>query len=103
MDKILILCYAVFLLVGAVMGAKAGSRISLIAGLVSSLITLVGYYLLSQGVKTGYWVVIAVSGLLSLTFLIRFIKTGNFMPSGMLLAVSLLILVVTIKFFLKTP
>ena len=103
MDKIVIIGYAIFLLVGAFMGAKAGSKISLIMGLISSALVFSGYFLLAQNARDGYLAVIVVSAALSVMFLMRYLKTHKFMPSGMLLAVSVLVLVVVIKYFLKTP
>jgi uncharacterized membrane protein (UPF0136 family) len=40
----------------------------------------------------GLWLLTLVSGMLSVVFTIRLIKTRNFMPAGMLLSVSVLIL-----------
>ena len=85
------LAYAVFLIVGAFFGWKAGSRVSLIMGLASAAVILLGVYLSGTNLMLGTQVLFGVSALLTMTFLMRFIKTQKIMPSGMLLLVSALV------------
>lgn len=92
--KVIFLIYGIFLLVGAFMGLKAGSKISLIAGLASATFVFAGIILLGSNAKLGYGILTGTSGLLTIVFLIRFIKTGAFMPSGMILAFSIVMLVI---------
>jgi len=89
---LILILYAFLLFLGSYFGFKAGSKISLYMGIGSGLIVLFGVYLIDTNALFGYWLLIAISGLLSIVFLIRLIKTRAFIPSGMLLSVSVLIL-----------
>lgn len=80
------------LLLGAYFGFKAGSKISLFMGIGSGMIVLFGVYLIDVNGFYAYLLLTVTSGLLSVVFLIRLIKTHAFIPSGMLLSVSILIL-----------
>jgi len=87
--KIVLLIYGLLMLVGGYMGwAKAASKASLIAGVLSSVLIFLGTYLLGINAKVGQIVVTVVSGLLSLIFVMRFLKTQAFMPAGLLLLLS---------------
>jgi uncharacterized membrane protein (UPF0136 family) len=88
--------YGVLLLVGGVMGyVKAKSSMSLIMGIVTGILVLAGVYLSHQNFKLGFGIVTATSLLLIGVFSMRFIKTKAFMPSGMLLAMSLIAAVIS--------
>jgi len=81
--------FALLLAVGGVIGfRKAGSRPSLIAGLVSGVLALaaLGATFVRPSLGLGMGLVLAV--LMAVVFAIRLRKTGKFMPSGMLLAMS---------------
>ncbi|MBI3602755.1 MAG: TMEM14 family protein [Candidatus Omnitrophica bacterium] len=92
-DKIILIAYGIFLLVGGYFGFKKGSMISLAMGVGSGLLIFLGLWLMTLNPK-GAWVFLSsVSGFLVLTFFLRVIKTQAFMPSGMLLGVSLLVLI----------
>ncbi|MEM6450729.1 MAG: TMEM14 family protein [Cyanobacteria bacterium P01_D01_bin.105] len=81
------LVYGVLSIVGGMMGyQKAGSKVSLISGLVSGLLLLVGAYLLFGGILTGLILSGLVSLLLVIVFVIRLIKTKKFMPAGLMVA-----------------
>jgi len=91
LDKMIILGYALFLIVGGFFGWKAGSKVSLIAGSISGVLTLVSFFILSSGnTKPAFYMFLAISILLTISFLMRFLKTQAFMPSGMMLLVSVL-------------
>ncbi len=95
--KILFSIYAVLMLAGGVMGyVKAQSKMSLIMGILSSIVIFLGVYLSQKSPRTGYTVIAGMSGLLAVSFLMRFLKTQAFMPSGMLLALSAVMLVVAV-------
>ena len=96
LGKIVLLVYGFLLIAGAFMGLKAGSKVSLIMGLVSGAMVLIAYYLLRTNIQLGYGLAIAVSGFLTVTFAIRFMKTLKIMPAGMLLVLSLVVLCVSI-------
>ena len=90
MLTILFVIYSGVLALGAYFGAKAKSKVSVIMATASAVISIISAILIYQefilqGVLTG----VILSGLLSVTFAIRLRKTGSFMPSGMLLIISL--------------
>jgi len=97
MVKIMLSLYGVILLSGAYFGFKAGSKISLVMGIVSGIFVFIGIYMTKTNPTLGYKAVLTISSVLSIVFLIRLLKTQNFMPSGMLLILSLLALVVCLK------
>ena len=75
--------YAILLIVGGVIGfKKAGSKISLYAGVFSGIVVGFGIYMDSMGL------IFAVSLLLIGSFTARLLKTKKFMPSGLLLVLS---------------
>ncbi|OGX06134.1 MAG: hypothetical protein A2Z88_04400 [Omnitrophica WOR_2 bacterium GWA2_47_8] len=94
LDKIIVTAYGLFLLSGAYFGWKAGSRVSLIMGIVSGILIFAGLYVMTAvNMKSGFWMLSIVSGFLAGVFLMRLLKTHQFMPSGMLLAISLIFLI----------
>jgi len=93
---LIVALYGCFLLSGAYFGLKAGSKISMIMGIISGLIVLFGSYLITVDASKGYFLIASISSFLSLIFLIRLIKTHKFMPAGMLLGASGSILFLTL-------
>jgi uncharacterized membrane protein (UPF0136 family) len=87
---ILILLYATIVFAGGLIGyLKAGSKPSLIAGVVSAAL-LAGSAWMSWGNEVRALLIAAgIAALLSVVFLMRFLKTRSFMPAGMMLLVSL--------------
>jgi uncharacterized membrane protein (UPF0136 family) len=87
-----VLCvYIVLLLAGGAMGlVKAGSKISLITSAIFAL--LLGLCVL--GIIRPFYVADVLVGLLLVVFGIRLAKTGKFMPSGLMLALSAVVLAV---------
>ena len=90
--------YGLLLAVGGLIGYfKAGSRPSLIAGLLSAVAAFA-----ALGLSVGKsQLAVALGLVLSIVLFILFgyryaVKTGKFMPSGMLAVVSLIVLVVLI-------
>jgi uncharacterized membrane protein (UPF0136 family) len=86
-----LLVYALLLGVGGVLGfTKAGSKISLMAGLASAALVLVafGVALAGDSPEDGFLVGLGVAVLMAIVFLARYLKTRKVMPAGMLLAVS---------------
>src|SRR5437867_5054414 len=85
-----LLGYAVLMLVGGVIGYRtAASRPSLIAGVLSAAVLLGAYAWSLSNPSRGFLLAAVVAVLLAANFGLRLAKTGNFMPSGMLLIVSL--------------
>lgn len=95
-EKIVFIAYALFMFVGAFMGWKKGSSVSLVAGLGSGLMMLLGVWLMTINPRGAYIFISCLTGVLSVVFLIRLLKTQSFMPSGMLLIVTLAVLVFTL-------
>lgn len=85
-----LLLYAVLMVVGGAMGMRAGSRASLIAGASSGGLLLIAWGVTFVDMAIGLWAGAAIAFLLTATFARRLAKTRKAMPSGMLLAVSLL-------------
>ena len=96
MAKVILLIYGLLLLAGSYFGFKAGSKVSLVMGLVSGAFVLGSLWVAKTNPVAGFIALVGISGFLSATFLIRFIKTGKMMPSGMLLLMSLVALAVSL-------
>lgn len=84
--------FAIFLLVGAFFGWRAGSKASLYAGLGSAVLVSSGGLWAVQDPKNGYIFLTTVAAGLTFVFLSRLMKTKKIMPSGMLFVVSALFL-----------
>jgi uncharacterized membrane protein (UPF0136 family) len=82
--------YAVLMMFGGLMGFRAGSNVSLYAGFGSGVALLAALGATYYAIGVGLWAGCALAAILTLMFGSRLAKTGKFMPSGMLLAVSLL-------------
>jgi uncharacterized membrane protein (UPF0136 family) len=83
--------YIVLLLAGGVMGfVKAGSKISLITSAIFALLLA----LCVRGIITPFYVADVLVALLLVVFGMRLAKTKKFMPSGMMVALSAVVLAV---------
>jgi uncharacterized membrane protein (UPF0136 family) len=83
------LIYGLLVLAGGVVGfKKAGSRPSLIAGIVSMALLLVAAVLLFSGRSSGAYLAIFVCAALLIFFGMRWMKNRRFMPSGLMSLVS---------------
>lgn len=104
MEKIVFIGYALFMFVGAYFGWKKGSSVSMAAGLGSGLLMLLGIWLMTINLRGSYIFISCLTGVLSVVFLIRLLKTQVFMPAGMLLVVSVAVLAFTlISMFKQNP
>ena len=101
MDKMIIAGYGLLMIIGAFMGLKAGSKISLYMGLASGALVFLGLYLMYSSARTGLLFLSVIGGALSIVFLMRFLKTYKAMPSGMLLAISLLFAIYCVLRYVK--
>lgn len=101
-DKLIIGAYGVLMLAGAFFGLKAGSKISLVMGLVSGALVFVGYYLMTTNLRQGFLFLSVLSGILAMVFVMRYLKTMKVMPSGMLLAVTALFLLFCLWRYFKS-
>ena len=91
LPMIVLWVYIVLLLVGGTMGLiKAGSKVSLI----TSAIFAVLLALCALGIIRPFYLADVFVGLLLVVFGIRFAKGRKFMPSGLMLALSAVMLAV---------
>ena len=82
--------YIVLLLIGGLIGfLKAGSKVSLIASAVSAALLIIASIpsLLQPGIKQ--IVIDTILALLLVIFAVRLTKTKKFMPSGLMLVLTL--------------
>ena len=77
------------MIAGGFIGLKAGSKVSLLAGLVFGALALLRGFLFSSDPLLAVRLLIAVSGALAVVFFFRFSKTKKFMPAGLLESLSL--------------
>ncbi len=84
-----LLVYAALMIAGGAMGSRAGSKVSLYAGLGSGVALLAALAASFAALAVGLWIGCALAAILALMFGKRLAGTGKFMPAGMLLLVSL--------------
>ncbi|MCB9757823.1 MAG: TMEM14 family protein [Candidatus Omnitrophica bacterium] len=101
-EQMIVLMFAVFLFVGAFFGAKAGSKISLIMGIASGSLILLGDIIVHFNKKSGFLFLMIIAGLLVVSFSQRVLKTKKMMPSGMLLIAGTLFFGFTIFTFINS-
>ena len=79
--------YGLLACFGGIWGyVKSRSKPSLISGCLSGLLLLVAAWMQSRGYDAGLLLSRAIVLLLIVVFAVRLIKTGKFMPSGIMLA-----------------
>ena len=88
--EIVLLVYALLMIAGGLMGARAGSRPSLIAGVGSGMFLLVAWWVARTNPRAGLGAGAAIAAVLAVVFAMRLAKTRKAMPSGALLALSVL-------------
>ncbi len=89
--------FGLFLLTGAYFGSKAGSKISLWMGLASAFLVFGAVWITQSQYQTGWMILKGVSLLLTCVFLTRLLKTKKFMPSGMLLTLTVLFFIFSLS------
>lgn len=100
--KIYFIIFGLLTIAGGAMGyARAGSMASIIAGSISGLLLLLAAFLLPNNVVAG----LALAGIVSLAlagrFLPAFLKTGAFMPAGMMSILSVIGVIMAILAWMK--
>ena len=94
--SLLVIVYALLVIVGGVLGfVKAGSRPSLIGGLVGGLALLAAGWGISRGQVWGLQAALVLTLALFVFFTVRYVRTRAFMPGGLMAILSLLALVAT--------
>ncbi len=94
---LILVLYGLFLILGGFLGFRKGSKISLIMGLGSGILVLLGVWLSTFNPRAGLIFLTCLNVLLSLSFISRLVKTRAFMPSGMLLLITLAVLVLCLR------
>ena len=89
---VVLLVFGILMVLGGLMGHRAGSKASLISGSLSGLVLLGAWFVSRDHLAVGLWIGVGVSALLSVVFGMRLAKTGKFMPAGGLLLVSVVAL-----------
>ena len=97
MDQLIFGAYGILLLLGAYFGGRAGSRVSIIMGIVSGGVVLAETYYLGIQPRTALIHLSIFNGFLTLIFSMRLLKTRRFMPSGVLFSVALVVFVYTLR------
>ena len=100
--KIYFIIFGLLTIVGGVIGyASKGSMASIVAGSISGILLLVGAFLLPDKAVAGLAIAGVVSVLLAGRFIPAFMKTGDFMPSGMMAVLSAIGIVMAILGFVR--
>jgi len=80
------LAYGILAMVGGVIGyLKVKSKMSIISGVISGLLLVLGAILQLQGHSWGLTLAAIVATALVIIFAIRLAKTRKFMPAGMMM------------------
>lgn len=87
--QLILVAYALFMMMGGAMGARKGSKVSLYAGVGSGIALLAALALSFSSLQLGLAVGAVLAAILTMMFFKRYSATKKFMPSGMLLIVSL--------------
>ena len=100
--KIYFIIFGLLTIIGGVIGyASKGSMASIIAGSISGILLLLGAYLLGSNVTAGLAITGIVSILLAGRFIPAFLKSGDFMPAGMMSILSAIGVVMAILAFIR--
>ncbi|WP_416673525.1 TMEM14 family protein [Egbenema bharatensis] len=86
--------YGILSLVGGIIGyAQARSLPSLVAGIISGVLLIIGAIAHQQGAAWGLTLAIVVTIALVITFAVRFWKTRKFMPAGFMCLAGIVALI----------
>jgi uncharacterized membrane protein (UPF0136 family) len=93
LGQIVLMVFGLLMLIGGFFGNRAGSKVSLYAGSGSAALLFVAVLVSVMDMRFGLGMGIVIAALLCVVFGVRFLKTRKIMPSGMMLGVSILALV----------
>jgi uncharacterized membrane protein (UPF0136 family) len=100
--KIYFIIFGLLTIIGGIIGfTSKGSVASIIAGSISGILLLVAAFLLPNNVATGLVLAAVVSLLLAGRFVPAFLKTGHWMPAGMMSILSVIGLVMAMVAWIK--
>ena len=91
-----LLVYGILMIVGGVLGyvlPKTPSKISLIAGGASGVLAIVAWLIARGDPVPGFAMGLVIAGGVGFMMLGRLKQTGKFMPSGMIVALSAIVVV----------
>jgi uncharacterized membrane protein (UPF0136 family) len=88
------LVYGILAIIGGIIGYKqAGSKVSLLSGIVSGLLLIVAAFAQFQGQTWGFTLAVVVTGVLVIVFVSRLVKTQKLMPAGLMTGLGVLTLI----------
>lgn len=99
---IIVFIYGLLVFAGGIIGyVQAGSFASLFMGCAFAFMIHASALAMAKNLKWGNLSALILSILLLLFFSFRLIKTGNFMPSGIMIILSLLVVLAVSRLMLK--
>ena len=100
--KIYFIVFGLLTIIGGVIGyASKGSMASIIAGSISGVLILLAAFLLPNNVTAGLVLAGVISIALAGRFVPAFIKTGDFMPAGMMSILSVIGIIMAVLAWVK--
>ena len=92
MAQVALVVYGVLLILGGVMGkVKGNSSASLVAGGLTGVAALIGYWKSLEDPMMGFMIGAMVGLMLTGIFISRFMRSRKFMPAGLILILSLIV------------
>lgn len=90
--------YGILALIGGIIGyVQASSKISLLSGSISGLLLIIAAFLQLQGQIWGLFVATFITAALVVFFSLRLAKTRKFMPSGLMIILGVLALILMVN------
>ena len=100
--KIYFIVFGLLTIIGGIIGyASKGSMASIIAGSISGVLILLAAFLLPGNATAGLILAGVISIALAGRFLPAFMKTGDFMPAGMMSILSVIGIIMAILAWVK--
>lgn len=92
------IAYGIIAMIGGIIGyAQARSTPSLLSGIISGLLIILGVVIYLQGHAWGFTQALVVVAILIVVFTIRFVKTRKFMPAGLMLLLGVVTLAMMVS------